>query len=508
MAKYNPDDFYRSLKALDADFQKHFADPSLDAAAYFRIAFKEEVVSSCLSILINDEYSNLISSGVDANCREILESISLLAALDRGEISPEQCELYRQQYLLVEYDNSKPLYAVAPMSPEEKEKIAKIVSEVKDHYCQQFHCSLAQLPDFLRDPLYFLSKPGQKIPGFLELVKAHLGEEAATAYSFFSINEHPHYGPRIAKILNPIRTTYIQTTVKAAFAYLSEAGDLTKHNENRTIAEEEKDPVYGGHIQFLQTKLKFADKMIIKATEEPGGTNLFLREYLEQMMSLYIDMRLNLTFGYAEQALIKAKPFIEQSAVFQRIESSQDVAQMNFLIRGFAASTAASFGMLLQKAARKSDYDDDELPLLYRDYYKAAYHLPNYSLFRDTFVHHSLYFLSPTPLGYNSLSGDFFQSWRTTPEKKAIFQALYKASQDMGHGGGYLFDSSVDLWNYGGKEALFMLNDFLCYFFTNYEAYYFSEHKDSPLGDLVTRFVEICNLERLSFTIGPIKKVN
>jgi len=508
MIEYNPQDFYRSLKALDAQYRGDFNHDEIPDAQYLNIALKEEIVSSALSVLLNDEYGNLGSMGVDANCREILESLALLKRLAEGKITPDACKRFRHQYFLVEYFNEKHILVYPEDAPMSKKETKAKVQELVDGYCAKLNCSEKDLPGFVRDPLFFLSEPGHPVPGFLELIKQELTEESVQAYTFFSIREHPHYTAEVPDILQPLRNRYLKETLEAAFYFFEKEGDIAKHDEIRGLDEEERDLLYAGQLQFMQNKVVKTQKLIDAVTSSPEGRIVFVQDYLEQALSLYVDMRINLTFGFAEQALIKLKPFLELSAVFQRIEDAPDAATSNLLVRAYETSTSGSYGMFLEKATHRDDYDDEELPKLYQEYYRDAYHLDDYAKFREKFLRKSLYFLDQNPPSYNQLVESFLSGLGSSEREATFDLALYESSKDLGHGGGYLFDSSDCVWTSFGPQAVVFLNRYLLFFFYLYDLNTAKATGHSSIEALLSSFKADCATEEYYFHAIPVHKVD
>ena len=147
--KLDINDLYKILKIHDLEILKKYNHTEISDRDYFLYAINSDLISNSLNIIVNYLSGNLKSAGVDNSCRAIIETLTILAMDDNGDISELQKTIYRYSYALVDLDNHHSLLDESTLDKMKKNEFTKLIFEdaekCKTAIMTYFNCSKKDL---------------------------------------------------------------------------------------------------------------------------------------------------------------------------------------------------------------------------------------------------------------------------------------------------------------------------------------------------------------------------
>lgn len=453
------DQLYQAFCKLDYDHRTLYNKDEIDDPTYFLKALEEELISSSLAILINRRCNNIYSPGVMANGRQIFESFALISLLSKEGLSEDQLKIFRSQHFVVEYNNYKTAFFGEAIKEVDKKAIQDKYEATVDLYCRILGVTKRDIKKEIRDPLFFLFKKGRPTITPYQLVKKELGSDCALFYRFFSVLEHPFFGLNVLGNATSVIKKSIDNCLHSVTDYFSTQGELDLKTDYPTLSQEIDNPIFQPKIVFTESKAELMRGIATGLSDLPNGErDEFLLYFLRQMSFLYLDIGLCVSLGYSEQASIKYKPFLELCSAFYSIESSESLQEFKARKAAFeSGSFLTVWGLLENKDPNRMSFRDKELKSAYESFYQKAYKV-DFSTFKSNLLANSLYFLSPAKKSYDAVVEDFLSSFAVAESTKVRWRCLYKDSKDIGHTGGFLFDSDAGPWQADAPMVISSIN--------------------------------------------------
>lgn len=472
---FSEDDFYKTLREHDNTILKKFNDKDLNDEDYFFLGINSDIMSNALSIFINRLSGNSESIGVDNNCRAIIEAFVVLKMDASGEITPKQKELYRYQYALVDYDNFKKAITEQDKENDNYKRLNKDKEKAIQIAMEHFDCTRKEINNYkfsADDPAFYLKKKLWDKISFAHLLDKYpiFDEKSIKIYEFFSLFAHPRFemNPEAERGYNEIRKTYVEKVLNYVFKYLADLKFLIKDDKLKSFNEDFwfnpklANNVY--NMRTLEQTFILLERLLCKFD---NGWDAFTWFYLEKMRYLIIDMSINVSLGYNEQACSKLKSFIEYSAIFNAVVKSDSIEEFKNIKLGYWYSSKLQVEEYLDDLglADTNILDKDLLKALFEVFYKEKYRVETYEEFEKKMRGNSLYFISgDEKKSYNAFCMTLIDDVFKDEEKNKFVKNIYRISKDMNHATGYNFNASEGIWFSAPHRALIVVYDILIYF--------------------------------------------
>lgn len=471
--KVDLNDLYKTLKKHDAEILKRFGDETLSDDHYFFCAINGDIMSNGLGIVTNLLCGNERSVGVDQNCRSLIEAFVILRMKADGVISDNQLKLYRYQHALVEKDN----FRWVPEKDASKEwgEILSDFGFAEELLCKIYGIDEKRLKDLYRskikngkkpklkisldDPnLYLKSSPSDKTRfGVLTNKYPILGEHTSDIYRFFSLFIHPRFemNTDLDAKLYERRRTLIYCLLDRLVHYLADSKLLVLDDSISGFKEDFfENPILENNRKRIGLINNSFQLLGNEFCEFPEGTDLYTKEFLEQMRCLLIDFEISESLGYQEQVVGKFKPFAEYYSVYVTLNSSKTLDEFKAKKLAFCLSSRLQINEFTKRVLniQEDDRVDERLHRVFEDYYKDAYQV-DFETFVRGLSGNSYYFLSPKRKSFNSVVTSSIDDCMA-PSDKSLIHRIYKIAEDMSHASGYCFDSSPGIQKYFSHKTI------------------------------------------------------
>jgi hypothetical protein len=209
-----------------------------------------------------------------------------------------------------------------------------------------------------------------------------------------------------------------------------------------------------------------------------------------------------MAFGYNEQALIKFKPMIEMAAVWNEVNCASDLNEFNRRKEAFENSSLMQVGDLFP---HPKPFPDDDLKGIYEGFYQKAYGV-SYEEFKASLGRNSLYFLRPEDKSYRKVVKDFLDRVFSGNPFAPRWESLYRSSIDMGHTGGYLFNSSEGAWSLSAPDVINFINTYLSIVYLLGNETLLAHGVDNHSEGLINLFRQFAEAENACFQQAPFSK--
>ena len=465
--KLGINDLYKILKIHDLEILKKYNHTEISDGSYFSYAINSDLISNSLNIIVNYLSDNLESAGVDNSCRAIIETLTILAMDDNGDISKLQKTIYRYSYALVDLDNHHSILDESTLDKMKKNEFTKIIFEdaekCKTAIMTYFNCSKKDLKKRdieLDNPCFYLKKHINDKIKFSKLIKKYFknNKKLEEMYNFFSIFIHPRceIDNNFEEVIMEYRKVYINQVLDIVYNYLKEhnllysIGGVTDFNSVFFY-----NPLLQNNIHNLKQFENLIHMIKTKLCSLPNGNDWFTWSFLERLKYIIIDMLISVSLGYTEHVISNFKPFIETFAVFYDINKN-DLRDFNYLKEGYWLSSRLQFEYQLQSIdSRIKDNFKYKAKELYESYYKEKYHLNSFDYFYDKLIHNSMYFLSDDKKSFNRYVREVIEELFADEDMSKKVFTLYRMSKDMGHASGYNFNATDNLIRLSSHKVIY-----------------------------------------------------
>lgn len=499
--EFTLDDLYKTLKTHDLEILKHFNDPDLSDSDYLFYAINSDICSNALGIVINLLLKNPFSIGIDLNCRTLMEAFVILRMIAEGEITPLQAKIFRFQYALVDKGNFRKILQKNGLTTPKylSDDAEKALGALSEHFKMPKRKILKDRY-LLNDPrLYLKKKPDDDIK-FSTLMDKYrqFGDETGAIYSLFSIFVHPRYDAKWEQgiKLQEKRLECIDLILDYVFRYLHESKLLLKDETITGFHQDFTDrKELEGNLCNIFCVRSFFQEIRDKTCSFPEGIDSYSVCFLSRIEDCIVDMMLSESLGYNEQVIAKFKPFIENAAVYSKINSTSDMTEFNARKNAYFYSSILQVTEQLGPLGFKEDDSlEDEIRKVFNEYYAKAYGV-EFDLFLDNLKNQRLYCLSPNKAEttYSRIVKDAILE-TIEPEHHEYVELLYALSQDMSHASGYNFNSSPGM----ADVYCHMVMEAVCRYMIRYllnVSLVFEEHKRpvdfSVMIKLFSKMVEV-----------------
>ena len=509
------DNLYASLKGYNNDLL-HKANSPNYKGANFTDAIDLAITSNALSLIKSLFQNNHYSITNALNLRNLIECYVLLVMDEKGDITDTQKMLFVEQYKLIEYesyakggtDKYKSILDLEDLEARYlsgKEKFLEVVkSESKLKRIVN-----SRIP-FLCDEKVNYNKLIEKYcPSFLQ------------AYIYLSRMIHPtsyesfrnidYYVKIFGAIVKTVTAKYKDITPKAT--------ELTYFNEQAVVygLGLPTDNNYGQQLfDILQEQCDVLQK-VVNEFQRVYGEKSYVKNFLAEVSSALFDVNTDSQLGYTENVKLKFKVIAEMFACFHRVYFSNDSEEIDYYYK-----ILLSHDLLKVKEQAKQEVTDDEKDFVYKKYLQNH---PSSKLTKDEFFkefNKQLGFLvdgeGNTPTLGQLVDEYLDKVYEDAPmanneiKIKDFYRVVYKESNNMSHGCGYLFFSNIGAWM-DDINVLQFLDHSVIYFLMRTGilfAVYSEESEDyKKISDLLrSSYIEMGNLiERKMKILTSVKRI-
>lgn len=446
---------YSALKAFDHSNRLYFGDDTISNRYYLFIALHEDLVSHGIGALVNYFFDNFDSPGVDLNLRSILETLALIEYLNSKQITDFQYDLFRKHYWLVEEANRVRLMPYIK-DLEEFDDDQRLKAELIHSIAQYLSLRDEDVEALYakNDPL-FVFTIDEKTMTYSRLIEKMLGVDFYHYYQFLSVNIHPHlFGDKIAKA-QELRNVIIEGILRILDQYIASLGfydielDISKPNDEITGSTR--------LIVFerINSKNRIMQEILVEMSHLPAehAMTIYEKELLGNLTSVIKDMDLCELLGYNEQTTIKYKVFVESAAVLMKFSNLKRDKESEMIQQAFCDSSLVQAQLIIDKINRNKTKIDEEMINNYYKFYQEKYKV-DFETFRKQFLSNAFYAISKSQKNYKFLVRDTSDLIENNEIQRKIDNYLYLVSLDLGHAGGYLFNSSESVWTYSARHCL------------------------------------------------------
>lgn len=494
------DELYASIKAYN-DVLLHKANFPDYIGANFTEAIDLAITSNALSLIRGIFQKNHYSITHALNLRNIIECFTLLFMDEKGDISDTQKQLFVEQYKLIEYES----YAKDGGEKFKKlldiEELQKRYNDGKEQFLKEVKTE-SKLKGILKSRLPFLCN--EKL-NYNKLIEDYWPKEKDTPiflqmYIFLSRMVHPssYESLKDKKLYDSIFWVVIKLVVerykdkhsKVIVSSGKKLPPLPYYKEQAVVYGfwyREQDNYALKLLDILNEQCRILEN-ISDEFERIYGKKNYIEHFLDEVSLVLHDINTDSQLGYTENVKIKFKVVAEMFACFYKvycIPTDDDVEYFYKMLSWHdVIKGKEQFGL---------EITDDEKEMVYNRY-KKKYPLSNLS--KDEFFKEY-----DKPLGFlvdgKGNEPNFTQLVDEYLEKqykdnviasnnikfRDYYNIVYKESNNMSHGCGYLFFTNIGAWMDDMSVIIFLDNaitDFLFYVGIIFTAYA-EEHENNKI---------------------------
>lgn len=445
----NLDRFYASLKAFNNALLEKANLPNY-IGANFIDAIDLTITSNALSLIKGFFQKNHYSITNALNLRNIIECYTLLFMDRKGDISDTHRKLFVEQYKLIEYesyakgdsDKYKSLLNLDDLSAryaEGKQKFLDVVG------------SESKLKKIINSRLPFLCD--EKL-NYNNLIKQYC-PQILDAYIYLSRMIHPcsYDSFRDEKFYNSIFMLIIDINIERYKDLPLSPKDLPFYREQALVYGfgVPADDNYGLKLFEIQNAQCRILKTISKEFKRVYGEKSYVKNFLDEVTLVLRDINTDSQLGYTENVKLKFKVIAEMFACFFKIYNLNANDDINYFY-----DMLNWHDIIKEREQLKQEITDDEKDKIYNRFIK---NYPLSKLSKDEFFKvysKQLGFLvdndGNTPslgqLVSEYLNEQYKDAFMANNEMKIkdFYKLVYKESNNMSHGCGYLYFSNIGAW--------------------------------------------------------------
>ncbi len=460
--RLNLNKIYRALLHLDKKLLVDCWNNDLDDKTFFLHGLQEDIVSNALGLIVPYHAGDSDLAGPASNCRSILEAFAFMSKLDNDELSPQQLKRYRDSYRIIEFDNAKEFWEINP-TDEMKEFIDKEkdnVDRIIESYAAELNCEKRKIRKLSKSPLFVLAGEdlNEQTPiKYFHLIKdfsAKQGPFVIELYNKLGSMLHPQFvsDVEIRDFEKGLVLWCIDGTLKIVRDYLFDELKISNNDcsKQKGLLVDFKDDSFSRQFNYLDEKIKHLVSFVSVATaNKTGQRNSFIRDFWVRAINLYADIESCGILGYREQATMKFKSLIELVAFFFLTLYEDSEEEVNARIECYDVSSQMSVykGRKDDKSLNIMRDLEERLKSVFESFYKKAYNLDSFDVFKDQIINNNHYFLSKKET-IKDLVFRFIENNQNGDDSdwKKWARYAYKTSLDMEHSGGYALLSREDQW--------------------------------------------------------------
>jgi len=443
------DSVYALLKGYNSELLDK-ANAPYYIGANFNDAIDLSITSNAISLIKGLFQNNHYSITNALNLRNLIECFTLLSMNEKGDISDTQKMLFNEQYKLIEYES------YAKNDSDKYESILNL-ADLKARYKSGKEKFLevvgteSKLKRIINSRLPFLCNEKLSYNILLEKYYPLLLQP----YIYLSRMVHPssYASFRDEKYYNIIFWSIMKLVIERYKEKTPNATALTYYKEQALVYGlwVPADDNYGLKLYDLQEKQCQLLKKISKEFQRVYGEESYVKNFLDELALVLHDLNTDAQLGYTENVKLKFKVVAEMFACFHRVynlDATEDV--------GYFYDMLNWHDIIKEREQQKKEITNDEKDVIYNRYLK------NYSasqLTRDEFFkeyNKQLGFLvdgeGHTPnlvqLVDEYLDKQYKDNLMANNEMKIkdFYKIVYKESNNLSHGCGYLFFANTGAW--------------------------------------------------------------
>ena len=442
------DSVYASLKSYNNELLDK-ANLPYYVGANFYDAIDLTITSNALSLIKGIFQNNHYSITNALNLRNIIECFTLLFMDEKGDISDTQKMLFVEQYKLIEYES----YA-----KEDSDKYESLLDlkDLKLRYNSgkvkflEVVGTESKLNRIINSRLPFLCD--EKL-NYNKIIKKYC-PQFLDPYIYLSRMVHPssYDSFRDLKFYNTIYWLVMKSVTMRYKDKTPKPTDFTYYKEQANIywLGVRSDDNYGLKLfDILQAQVLILKKLSEEFNRVYGNES-YVKNFLNEVINILLDVNTDSQLGYTENVKLKFKVMAEMFACFHRVYVA-DVSNI-----GYFYDMLYWHDIIKEKEQFKAEITDDDKNTIYERYLEKY---PSSKLTRD-----ELFKEFDKPLGFlvdgEGHSPNFVQIVDEYLEKlykdasmannkikiKDFYKIVYKESNNMSHGCGYLFFANIGAW--------------------------------------------------------------
>lgn len=495
------DNLYASLKGYNNELLHKANLPDYEGAN-FTDAIDLAITSNALSLIKGLFQNNHYSITNALNLRNLIECYVLLVMDEKGDITDTQKSLFVEQYKLIEYES----YAKGGT---DKYKSILDLNDLETRYLSgkekfiEVVGSESKLKRIVNSRLPFLCDEKLNYNVLIEKYCPSLLPQ----YIYLSRMIHPTSYESFRNIDYYVKIFgYIVKTVTAKYKDRTpKATELTYFNEQAVVYGFgiPTDDNYGQKLYDIQKAQWQLLKNVADEFQRIYGDESYVKNFLIEVSLVLHDINTDSQLGYTENVKLKFKVIAEMFACFHRVYFTRGSEDADYFYK-----MLLSHDLMKVKEQAKQEITDDERDITYKKY---LHNYPSSKLTIEEFFkefNKQLGFLvdgeGKTPTLGQLVDEYLDKQYKDAPmanniiKIKDFYKVVYKESNNMSHGCGYLFFSNVGAWM-DDINVLQFLDNSIMYFLMNTGLLFFAYAQESEnnkkISDLLqSAYIEMENL--------------
>ncbi len=491
------DNLYASLKGYNNELL-HKANSKNYEGANFTDAIDLAITSNALSLIKGILQNNHYSITNALNLRNLIECYALLEMDKKGDISDTQKLLFVEQYKLIEYES----YAKGGT---DKYKSMLDLNDLEARYLSgkekflEVVGSESKLKRIINSRLPFLCDEKLNYNILIEKYCPSL----LTPYVYLSRMIHPtsyesfrnidYYVKIFGKIVKTVTAKYKDRTPKA--------NELTYFKEQAVVYGfgMPTDDNYGQKLYDIQKAQWQLLKKVADEFQSVYGEQSYVKNFLVEVSLVLYDINTDSQLGYTENVKLKFKVIAEMFACFHRVYFSLSNEEEDYFYK-----MLLGHDLMKVKEQAKQEVTDDEKEFTYKKYLQ---NYPSSKLTKEEFFKEF-----NKPLGFfvdgegktptfGQLVDEYLdKQYKDDPmannkiKIKDFYKVVYKESNNMSHGCGYLFFSNIGAWM-DDINVLQFLDNSIMYFLLNAGAIFFAYAQESENNKKISELLQDAYIE-------------
>ena len=415
------------------------------ASINFIFSILYDLISNFLAVIVNNQYQNINSPGVDLSCRIVNEASSILKMdLRHKKLDERQKNIQTDFYWTSEYNNYKPFWDILKENSDYnllKQRVEAAKQSISNYYDKNGRKTEDNL--FINDPSSFMKKSKDDNTRYENIVLNYslLGQQTLDAYRYFSIFVHPNnIKDEYKRELLSYRENYIDELLKIVNLVFIEPFEIINDSNDFEINNCAKDTIQ----KFIQPLDDIMNQLYdYLHSHEFTNECWFILKAKEIIKEMLISFFNNLK----AHTIALFKVLLEFCGVSFAIGSknylfSQD--NFNIVCKGFQASTDIMFDGFFKRCGIKKHFSSEkEIQDIYNSFYKKKYKV-DYRTFRHELSMNRLYFLSNGKKSYSKYAHMIINKFGEDEDEIKLLLFLNNISLDMSHSSGYILNGGVD----------------------------------------------------------------
>lgn len=291
-----------------------------------------ELAVNTLIVLENEKKNNILSAGVDINCRIIIEIAALIKAGRESKLSDVQKKLFLLNFLSNDVKKASESSVVEEISSILNKSYNRVVSE----YMSILNIDKEQAEAIIEDRESYLKYGSEKPYNKINiLVKDILGDKYVLARELLNVYIHPSsLGNNTDKSKTKIEGTRMQA-INAALKLSDELiPNANTGSYSKSVVDEEfLDETTVQQIDEIKEQFKVTFKFDPydedwKDTrlEDPLTRRVMVFNF-RKLRDMLIDLLICESLGYRRHIIAKCKSFIEMAAMITKMNEAENIDQ-------------------------------------------------------------------------------------------------------------------------------------------------------------------------------------